>query len=396
MKLTSLTLALALTTTGTAYADGLQRPVLPPPSGPAQVGTASLRLVDPARHDPWKPEKPYRELMVSVFYPARDAERYPVAPHMLPGAAKAYDEFAGPGNAGVPTGLVDWAATKTHSHVGAPVDLRGGPRPVVLYGAGAGDPRTWNTTAVEDLASRGYLVVTVDHTYEAAGVEFPGGRVERTVLPELIPPEGPPPASLLRNTLTRRVGDLRSVLDRLPEIGVRVPGLLGAMDLGEIGVFGHSGGGFAALQTMHDDPRVKAAVNMDGLLSHTPEDTGDELSSVAADGVDRPFLLLGHERGGHHARPSWNALWQHSTGWRGDLLLRDSKHASFTDAEAIEPQLHGLPEPASERIGTVDPAAALAANHAYVASFFDRFLRGVDDHLLDAPSPAHPDIDFVS
>lgn len=390
MKLTLLAGALALAmTTGTAHADGLQHAVLPPPSGHAQIGTASLRIVDAARHDPWKPEKPYRELMVSVFYPARDAERYPVAPHMLPGAAKAFDAFSG-----LP-GLVDWATTKTHSHTRAPVDRRGGPRPVVLYSAGAGDPRTWGTAAVEDLASRGYVVVTVDSTYEAAGVEFPGGRVEPTVLPSLIPPGGgPPPTSLLRDTLTRRVDDVRSVLDRLPEIGVRVPGLLGAMDLGEIGLFGHSGGGFAALQTMHDDPRVKAAVNMDGLLSYTPEDTGTELSSVAAEGVDRPFLLLGHEQGGHRARPSWTSLWQHSTGWHGDLLLRDAKHASFTDAEAIVPQVHGLPEPASQRIGTVDPAAALAANHAYVASFFDRFLRGVDDHLLDGPSAAHP-VDFI-
>jgi hypothetical protein len=32
---------------------------------------------------------------------------------------------------------------------------------------------------VEDLASHGYVVVTIDHTYEAELVEFPGGRLER-------------------------------------------------------------------------------------------------------------------------------------------------------------------------------------------------------------------------
>ncbi|WOP38612.1 hypothetical protein RKE32_34985 [Streptomyces sp. Li-HN-5-13] len=39
------------------------------------------------------------------------------------------------------------------------------------------------TTLCDDLASRGYVVVTLDHTYDATAVQFPGGRVERTVLP---------------------------------------------------------------------------------------------------------------------------------------------------------------------------------------------------------------------
>jgi hypothetical protein len=36
---------------------------------------------------------------------------------------------------------------------------------------------------VEDLTSRGYVVVTIDHTHDATEVEFPGGRVETVTLP---------------------------------------------------------------------------------------------------------------------------------------------------------------------------------------------------------------------
>jgi 8-oxo-dGTP pyrophosphatase MutT (NUDIX family) len=54
---------------------------------------------------------------------------------------------------------------------------------VLLYSPGAGDPRALGTTLCDDLASRGYAVVTVDHTYDAGAVEFPGGRVELSVLP---------------------------------------------------------------------------------------------------------------------------------------------------------------------------------------------------------------------
>src|SRR2546423_1634478 len=66
---------------------------------------------------------------------------------------------------------------RTSGHEGAPAARHERPLPVVLYSPGAGDPRTWETTVVQDLASRGYLVVTIDHTYDSSEVEFPGGRV---------------------------------------------------------------------------------------------------------------------------------------------------------------------------------------------------------------------------
>jgi hypothetical protein len=374
-RLVGSLLALALTATAAPAAAQGARFVLPDPSHSAQLGMKSFRLVDTTRADPWrKPAQPFRELMVSVFYPAWDVARYPVAPQMLPGAAGGFDDFAGPGNLGVPSGLVDWASTRTHAHEGAPIDLCGGPRPVLLYSAGAGDPRTWDTSEVEDLASRGYVVVTVDHTYEAAGVEFPGGRVERTLLPEQMPPSGPPPESLLRKVVDTRVADVRFVLDQLDSLA---PG----MDMSRIGMFGHSGGGFTALQAMHDDRRIWAAVNMDGLLSYAPEDTGVALSTAASEGVDRPFLLLGHEPGGHTTRPSWGSLWDHSTSWKKDVVVKDSGHASFTDGEAVLPQIArqvALPEPISATIGTADPRQVISEMRTEVAGFFDRFVSG--DH----------------
>lgn len=47
------------------------------------------------------------------------------------------------------------------------------------------------------------------------------------------------------------------------------------------------------------------------------------------------------------------------------------------------------------KIGTVEPERAVAAQRAYVTSFFDRWLRGRDDHLLDGPSPGYPEVVFV-
>src|SRR5689334_4625782 len=58
------------------HAGGLARLTLPAPTGPYPVGTVDLHLIDHARANPWTATPPYRELMVSVWYPARDAGRY--------------------------------------------------------------------------------------------------------------------------------------------------------------------------------------------------------------------------------------------------------------------------------------------------------------------------------
>jgi len=43
---------------------------LPAPTGHWPIGTVDLHLIDRTRHDPLMPSKPFRELMVSVWYPA--------------------------------------------------------------------------------------------------------------------------------------------------------------------------------------------------------------------------------------------------------------------------------------------------------------------------------------
>ncbi|GAB3891694.1 hypothetical protein GCM10029964_065280 [Kibdelosporangium lantanae] len=57
---------------------------LPEPTGPYEVGTTSVHLVDPARHDPWDPPGAPRELMISLWYPAQSTAGHPRAPGCHP------------------------------------------------------------------------------------------------------------------------------------------------------------------------------------------------------------------------------------------------------------------------------------------------------------------------
>lgn len=365
---------------------------LPAPTGRYTTGESSFRLVDDARQDPWVPTQSYRELMISVFHPAVD-DGGPVA-NQFPAAVAA----AVGGNLGLPAGLVDWAATKTHSVRDA--TMAPGRFPVVLYSPGAGDPRDWNVSLAEDLASRGFVVVTIDHPGDGPAVQFPDGHVTGN---------GPllaawneayrtgTTAEFFKKLVAVRTADTELVLDRLADL----PGGLSAgMDLDRIGMFGHSAGGFTAANTMYTDPRIKAGVNLDGTLEYSAKPDGANLSEVARHGLDAPFLLLGSGSATSgsdiHREPSWASFWQHQHAWKADVTLNDSAHASYTDAEALLPQLVGrVPEETlTAAIGTVEESRAVAANRALVASFFTRFLDCRDDHLLDGGASGYP-ITFV-
>jgi len=386
---------------------------LPPPTGPYQVGTTSLPLIDRSRPNPWASAPRYRELMVSVWYPARDTARYPRAPQMLPGAAA---HFGSAGGAAaqlykVPPGTVDWAATLTSGHTGAPA-ARGGPFPVVLYSPGAGEDRTWGTTLVQDLASRGYVVVTIDAPYDSSEVEFPGGRVVDSILDaelQQAQKQGPAAlAALAKKIVDVRVGDTTFVLNDLTALargahpsGAALPaGLAPRLNLGRVGMFGVSAGGFTAAQAMADDPRIRAGVDLDG-ATDTPVIPGsDHLLPVFSTGLRQPFMFMGDPQTSWKTVASWKSFRTHTPGWHLDLTLNGaSGENDYKDAAPLLPQVAaqtGLPASVlTKDLGPVKPAAAVGAEQAYLAAFFGQWLRGQPSPLLTGPSLRYPQISFI-
>ena len=358
---------------------------LPAPTGSERLGTVSLHLVDTARTDPWVPARPVREIMVQLWYPAQDTRGYPPAPWLSPGAVPHFAEAFG-----LPAGMV--RATTTHGRAGAPVDRERGGRPVVLYSPGLGGDRGTSTALVEELAAHGYIVVTIDHTHDASEVEFPGGRVEVAALPEI-------DDQVIAQAAAVRAADTRFVLDQLavlnagrnPDAGNRpLPrGLRGAFDLDRVGMFGHSLGGSTAAATMHDEPRLKAGVNLDGTL----------VGAAAVAGSDRPFLLLSSDHGAGAEDPTWDTFWANQQGWKRELSLTGAAHGSFNDGQVFYPQaapVIGLsPEQVAEVAGTLEPRRSVAVQRTYVRAFFDQHLRHRDGRLLRTPSPRYPEMRFV-
>lgn len=368
-------------------------PVLPRPTGGSPIGVVNLHLTDLSRPDPWNPPQPYRELMVSVVYPARDVAGHERAPLMTRGVSDGFNALAAQQNYGVPADTsINWNAIKTYEYEDAPAAA--GRHPVLLYSPGVGDVRSWDSVLVDQLASEGYVVVTIDPTYEASAVQFPPdaanpyGRVVLSNLPSWIAKaqQDGTITQLLEQTVDTRVADTKFVLTELDALSAgsnpdaehrTLPNGLGQeLDLNEVGMFGQSAGGFTALETMYEDPRLKAGVDMDGTLEFVAGDPTDtNFSPVAEHGLSKPFLLLGSQTSDACTAatdPSCAAVLAHSTGWHKALTLTGAVHGSFTDAEAIFPQLGGVVAGSviAGNIGSAKPATVLTEEERLLSTFF--------------------------
>lgn len=346
---------------------------LPAPTGRHRVGTVDLHLRDSKRMDPWVPGQ-QRELMVSLWYPATHTSRYPAA--LLPNSQQVL-----PGGVTLPT---------TAGHTGAPVDRKAGKLPVLLYSPGLHGSRATGTALVQDLASRGYLVVTIDHTHDSSDVVFPDGRHEVNMMP---------PGSKSRHTIAVRAADTHFVIDQLAKIAhghnpdvehKPLPhGLTDAVSTKRIGMFGASLGGGSVAAAMHADSRIDAGVNLDGQLFGSSVDKP----------LDRPFMMFSSEHHNRNSDRSWARFWKNLHGERLDLKLRGSGHNSFTDCQALCPQAPGAfgmtPPVLEQALGTIDPNRSIEIQRTYLAAFFDKHLRHRHSHLLDGPSRHYPEVDFI-
>ncbi|MGW1344068.1 alpha/beta hydrolase family protein [Kribbella sp. NPDC002412] len=382
---------------------------LPAPTGRKALGTTALHLIDQSRPDPTMPSGK-RELMVSLWYPGSAAADAPLARYMPKRTAVEVDEaWTGEYGLAVPTGSFDFANTETHSRVDAPVQPI--PHPVVLFSPGYQYSRFVNTAQVEDLASRGYVVVTMDHTHETP-TEFPGGRF----LPG-VPASQLPDPEFTRKAVETRTADARFVLDQLERIvrgdnpdmdGKALPhGLAGGLDLRRIGMFGFSLGGYATANTLLEDRRFAAGLDLDGTLQD--DRAKGPLGEVARKGLDQPFLLFGSDAsqrtdaGKEYYDKSWARFWDEQRGWKLNLGLTGAKQKAFTDFQFVFDQLfreiYGeddiITSVMTALVGAVQPDRSVLAQRQYIAAFFDQNLRGRPELLLRGDSPKFPEIHFA-
>ncbi|MFJ6573344.1 alpha/beta hydrolase family protein [Streptomyces sp. NPDC091292] len=360
--------ATAQPTAATAVpADALQ---LTRPTGPYAVGRTTTHLTDRSRTDPWVPTADGRELMMTLHYPAARAGDGRTARYSTVEEARLLAEGQDI-DALVPAEVL--SATGTHGRVGARPAK--GKYPLVILSPGFSVSRFTLTSLAEDLASRGYVVASLDHAYESFGISVPGGRTLTCVACPIVS-EDLTQAAVVTAT---RADDVSYVLDRL--IGDDpVWRYAGIIDKRHVGMAGHSIGGASAATAMAGDRRVDAGINMDGAF----------WEDLPAEGLGgRPFMMLGaddvHQPGGPDA--TWDRTWPALDGWKRWVTFAGSEHFTFTDGPLISRHF-GLPQP------PLPADRAVTLTRTYVAAFFDQHLRGRPQPVLAGPTAANPEVKF--
>jgi predicted dienelactone hydrolase len=155
----------------------------------------------------------------------------------------------------------------------------------------------------------------------------------------------------------------------------------GRLDLGHVGMFGHSLGGAAAASAMLVDSRIDAGADLDGLL----------FGAARASGVSRPFMLMSADPG-FAADPNRAGFWRRLPAAHYAVDIEGAHHFAFSDLVFFAPALiRANPvggEAVRAQVGNVGGSPTLAAERAYLLAFFDRFLRGRRAQLLSrTPGP---------
>ncbi|MER7468707.1 alpha/beta hydrolase [Streptomyces sp. NPDC097981] len=339
---------------------------LPAPTGPYAAGEDVIHLTDAIRPDPWVPSSGPRQLTVTMVYPAVPGTGTP-APYMtLAEAAGAIQHRKMPTSSGVtPQNL---SSVTTHAFDGARPQR--GKHPLVVLSPAYEDPRMVLTSLATDLASHGYVVALVGHTYEDSGETLANGQTPPCAICD-------DPARLdFDSVAASRALDVSFVIDQLTH-GNTAWRLAHLIDKHKIGMAGHSLGGAAAAATMIADPRVLAGVNMDGSFHPAP----------MPGQINRPFLMLGAAADHHSAGGEWEQTWAALGGYKKWLTVADADHFSFTDLDLLLAEA-GFPTP------PLSPERGVVITREYVTAFFDRTLKGIHSPLLDGPSPNNPEVLF--
>lgn len=255
----------------------------PKPTGNNAVGIKYFHLVDEKRNDPFLDKSTKkRELMVKVYYPAKKDNSKPFD-HYFHNSSELLRAFAAFYN--MPDFMFDHLKLiKTNSKEGLQLSDKEKSYPIVLFSHGAGTTMEVETAQCEDLASNGYVVAAIDHTYASSATAFPDRIVsskEATTDFKVVEP-----AEIITQIMA---DDSKFVIESLSQINKgKIESIFkGRLNLDEIGAVGHSVGGAVAYNLAVNDSRVKAAVDLDGIVFITPKEKFKDMA---------PFLMLANDK----------------------------------------------------------------------------------------------------
>tara|TARA_B100000586_G_scaffold253128_1_gene213565 strand:- start:231 stop:1391 length:1161 start_codon:yes stop_codon:yes gene_type:complete len=347
------------------------------PTGPFQVGTEVIHMVDNGR-SAWYGEESSdpREIMVRVWYPAQPQEGDQKAPYVY--NEKLIGEMVSEGF-GIPKYLMQNISNINGNSwsVAQPVNEK---FPVLIFSHGIGGIKIQNTTQMEEMASHGYVVFSCDHAYDAGVSIFPGERTifGNTNIPDDLTKEEK--WNMRRAQLDYRAADIQFMLDEMALGNFLSVPLKNSLDLEHIGVFGHSFGGGTSIVVASTDERVDACFGLDAWFIPIP-------SNVLNSDLNKPFIHLGQVQWKEEDNYlKLDTLAGNNSSWSLRLDVKGATHYDFTDFS----QFSKL----TKRYGSgqIAPPRIRRITNSVIRDFFDHYLKNGPALALETYEKLYPEV----
>ncbi|SUZ90600.1 uncharacterized protein METZ01_LOCUS43454, partial [marine metagenome] len=330
-RLACLWIVVILLPIGCASSRLLRYHDIPVPGGSYVVGTRVFEWTDSSRTDIFADkEDALRRIMVQFWYPAvkrNSGERF----IYFQNNKMIVNELAN--HYSVPKFLLAGVIEiETNSFIDLEPSTNKGSYPLVVFSHGRGGYKHQNSIQCEELASRGYVVVAVGHTYDSFITIFSDGSTAPYLSEKSRKAgEAAKPKITTEQKLDLRVGDIQFVLDQIDHLQGKNP-LFGIIDLERVGMFGQSFGGATTIATASTDNRIDAAAGFDTWFIPLSD-------KIIQEGMSIPFLHLGQDKWERMPEnyKKMKTLMKNSSAPNHHFAASRMKHYDFTDGPQYAP-----------------------------------------------------------
>jgi len=331
---------------------GVAEQTLPKPTGPYTVGVRAFAWTDTTRKEIAVPEDgDTREIAVSIWYPATAVATAAPAvytPELEDILSAKVDERA--------QGFLDMhkvlRGVTTNSIPAAPIAQTGRQWPVVFFSPGGNVSRHWQTALAEEVASQGFVFVSMAHPHSTIDVAPKAGFSMSRDWD--LNNEDPDQALIADNYLADVLtADAVFVLDHVSKLNEYGP-FAGKLDVSRVGLMGHSRGGTTVGYACATDPRFAVCAVLDNI--------GPEREFIT--GVDAIMLSL-HRPSSEDRVASMHEYHGRTGSVAYSIELTTSSHFTCTDLPLFMPDIG---------VEGQDPVDGIKTCAYIVTDYFDTFL----------------------
>ncbi len=263
--------------------------------------------------------------------------------------------------------------------------------PLLVFSHGAFGFRGSNLSTFEDLASNGYVVCSIDHSYHSFFSKHTDGSVTPVNLDFLKDAVNITNGAFdeemtylkTHEWLTLRTADMNFVLDEIlyNKSGKMPVDVSILINPDKIGLFGHSLGGATAAQLGRERTDIDAVAVIDGTMFGEELAFEDGNPTLNESAYPVPILNLynqSHYEEAHQQVSAYpNLCASEHAAQAEDIVIRGSGHLNFTDLPLFSPVF-------AQMLGTgeVDSRYCIQTMNQIVLEFFDHTLKGTSSLSL--------------